>query len=215
MFVYEEAREFPTFLLILIVGFSLYDGVFAQKFNIQQYTANTGLPSNNVFDVEFDKLGNVWFATSDGVVKYDGAVYKTYNQDDGLKDPVLFDLFIDHSGILWASTDQGGVAKYEKGTFTYPPQLDWIDSTIVHYIGQDPQGNLWLSLDNAGFVILDENLETKHRFTIAEGLPSDLMFHFNFQLQDRVLISTYAGVAAYDYELNEITDIWNLEDGLR
>lgn len=104
----------PLFLLILIVGFSLYDGVFAQKFNIQQYTANTGLPSNNVFDVEFDKLGNVWFATSDGVVKYDGAVYKTYNQDDGLKDPVLFDLFIDHSGILWASTDQGGVAKYEK-----------------------------------------------------------------------------------------------------
>lgn len=204
----------PLFLLILIVGFSLYDGVFAQKFNIQQYTANTGLPSNNVFDVEFDKLGNVWFATSDGVVKYDGAVYKTYNQDDGLKDPVLFDLFIDHSGILWASTDQGGVAKYEKGTFTYPPQLDWIDSTIVHYIGQDPQGNLWLSLDNAGFVILDENLETKHRFTTTEGLPSDLMFHFNFQLQDRVLISTYAGVAAYDYESNEITDIWNLEDGL-
>ncbi len=204
----------PLFLLILIVGFSLYDGVFAQKFNIQQYTANTGLPSNNVFDVEFDKMGNMWFATSDGIVKYDGAVYTSYNQENGLKDPVLFDIFIDDAGTLWASTDQGGVARYDKGSFVYPPELSWLDSTIVHYIGQDQRGKLWLSLDNAGFVILNQDLSTVQRFTTEQGLPSNLMFHFNFQLQDRVFISTYAGVAVYNYEENKIVDVWNLEDGL-
>jgi two-component sensor histidine kinase/ligand-binding sensor domain-containing protein len=203
------------FLVFLCVCISPGKHLFAQKFNIQQYTANTGLPSNNVFDVEFDDDGNIWFATSDGVVKYDGATYRTFNQDDGLVDPVLFDIFIDDAGTLWASTDLGGVAKYEQGKFVYPQELDWIDSTIVHYIGQDNEGNLWLSLDNAGFVILDrEDLSIKQKITIEQGLPSDLMFHFNFQYSDRVFISTYAGVAVYSYADNAIVDVWNMADGL-
>ncbi|MBO6795372.1 MAG: hypothetical protein JJ895_15805 [Balneolaceae bacterium] len=188
--------------------------VLAQKFNIQQYTANTGLPSNNIFDIEFDELGFIWFATSDGVVKYDGSSYTSYDQENGLADPVLFDIFLDKSGTLWASTDQGGIARYADGMFEYPDELEWLDSTIVHYIGQDKNGDLWISMDEKGFVILDENLSVKQKVTTQNGLSSNLMFHFNFDFDDRVYISTYEGLSIYSYKEQKIIDVLNLDDGL-
>ncbi len=204
-----------TLILMFFLLFVLLSNeVVAQKFNIQQYTANTGLPSNNIFDIEFDELGYIWFATSDGVVKYDGSSYTTYGQENGLADQVLFDIFLDKSGTLWASTDQGGVAKYVDGMFEYPEELDWLDSTIVHYIGQDKNGDLWISMDKKGFVILDENLSIKQKVTTQNGLSSDLMFHFNFDFDDRVLISTYGGLSIYSYEEKKIIDVLNLYDGL-
>ncbi len=186
----------------------------AQKYNIKQYTANTGLPTSNVFDIEFDDLGNIWFATYNGVVKFNGIDYTVFDEEAGLKDPVLFDLLIDDKNTLWASTEFGGVAKFENGKFVYPKHLAWIDSTIVHYMIQSVDGNYWFSLGRKGVYILDQDQKLIKKLTIDDGLPANQAWNFNNQIDSTILISTHAGLAVYNNNSQRIEKTYTIDDGL-
>jgi sensor histidine kinase YesM len=56
----------------------LHSGYAQQPYSIHINQAN-GLPSNAVYDVYQDKNGFIWFATQEGITRYDGAEFKTYN----------------------------------------------------------------------------------------------------------------------------------------
>jgi len=63
-----------------------------------------GLPSNEVYEVYQDKLGYLWFATDNGVSRYDGSNFQTFSRRDGLTDEVVFGFFEDDKGQLWCET---------------------------------------------------------------------------------------------------------------
>ena len=48
-------------------GLYKYDGKV-----IKHYTTKTGLPNNRIDEIKEDKMGNVYFNTSSGIIKYDG-----------------------------------------------------------------------------------------------------------------------------------------------
>lgn len=52
-------------------------GYAQQPYSIHINQVN-GLPSNAVYDVHQDKKGFIWFASQDGITRYDGAAFKTY-----------------------------------------------------------------------------------------------------------------------------------------
>ncbi|MBO6795497.1 MAG: hypothetical protein JJ895_16445 [Balneolaceae bacterium] len=186
----------------------------AQKYNIQQYTANTGLPTNNIFDIVFDEKGNVWLASYDGVIKYDGYNYDVYDENSGLKDPVLYDLLLDNQHNLWASTEDGGIAKFSNGSFHYPEELSWLDTTIVHFMMQANDGNIWLSVDQQGVYIIDEDLKVVDHISLEDGLPSERMSHFYSTNTNQVLISSHAGLAVYNELTKEIEKTYTNNNGL-
>lgn len=41
-----------------------------------------GLPSNSVYDIFQDKKGYIWFATDEGLCKYNGTTFRTYFSDE-------------------------------------------------------------------------------------------------------------------------------------
>lgn len=188
--------------------------IFAQKYNIQQYTANTGLPTNNIFDIVFDEKGNVWFASYDGVIKYDGHNYIVYDEKSGLKDPVLYDLLLDRQNNLWASTEDGGIAKFSNGFFHYPEALSWLDTTTVHYMMQANDGSIWLSVDKLGVYIIDEELKVVGHIVLDDGLPSGRISHFYYTKTNQVLISSHAGLAVYNLLTSEIEQTYTIDNGL-
>lgn len=53
-------------------------GGYAQHPYSTQINQVNGLPSNAVYDVYQDKKGFIWFASQDGITRYDGATFKTY-----------------------------------------------------------------------------------------------------------------------------------------
>ena len=50
----------------------------AQRYLVQNYSENDGLPSSNVYSVTQDDSGLMWFATRAGVSSYDGTDWVTY-----------------------------------------------------------------------------------------------------------------------------------------
>lgn len=69
-----------------------------------QLDVEAGLPSNESYHVIQDRQGFLWFATDNGLVKYDGKNMKYFNMTHGLTDNVIFKLFEDEHGRIWCAT---------------------------------------------------------------------------------------------------------------
>ena len=83
-------------ILILLCSWGI---TFAQE--PLRYTTKQGLPTNHVYDIAEDGNGFMWFATKQGVVKYDGESFKTFTIKDGLPNNDTWLLETDLQGRLW------------------------------------------------------------------------------------------------------------------
>lgn len=65
------------------------------------FSIKNGFPSNNVYCVLQDHNGYLWFATDNGVVKYNGYYFKIFNTESGLPGNDVWKLFEDSYGRIW------------------------------------------------------------------------------------------------------------------
>jgi len=75
-----------------------------------------GFPGVGVNCILEDSRGNLWFALKQaGVVKYDGAVMKTYLDVDGLPSNSINCIEEDQEGNLWFGSDAHGLSRLRSG----------------------------------------------------------------------------------------------------
>ncbi len=74
-------------------------------------TVEQGLSHNTVFSICQDKDGNMWFATINGLNRYDGYDLKVFNHDDddphSIGDNLINRVFLSQDGHLWIGTENG------------------------------------------------------------------------------------------------------------
>lgn len=84
------------------------DLLLSQYLRFGRFTAKDGLSSNQVFDITQDKHGFMWFATTDGLNRYDGVGVKVYrynpNDPHSLSQSIVRSLGVDQSGNVWVGT---------------------------------------------------------------------------------------------------------------
>ena len=75
-------------------------------------TTNDGLSQSNVTAILQDRRGFMWFATRDGLNRYDGNTFVVYkhnpNDPDSLSANFIQDLMEDDQGYLWIATILAG-----------------------------------------------------------------------------------------------------------
>ena len=85
------------------------------QLKFEQLSTFHGLSNSNVFGVTQDHLGFIWFATEDGLNRFDGNTFVTYRHDVSDKfsiaDNVIRKIFIDSENTLWIGT-QTGLSRY-------------------------------------------------------------------------------------------------------
>ncbi len=150
------------------------DGVVKYDEKTLTYFSNLdGFYNSTVYAINEDKNGNLWFGTDQGIYKYDGKVFKNYNQKDGLShiDISRRGILIDKSGKIWVGT-HGGVYQYNptedaKGgkCFSLFPMLQAIN---VAGIFEDIKGNIWFASSDRGVFRYDG--EKLINFQEKEGL---------------------------------------------
>lgn len=104
---------------ILIVLMIVVKHTYSQgwQYPYINYTIKDGLPSNEVYDVIQDSLGYLWFATDNGLSRFDGYNFRNYGKEKGLTDRVVFDLQLDKYGRIWMSS-------LTRKIFIYDARLD-------------------------------------------------------------------------------------------
>ena len=82
-----------------------------------QLSTLDGLSSSNVFGITQDKQGFIWFATEDGLNRFDGKNFVTYrhnaNNPNSIADNIIRKIFIDSAQNLWVGT-QNGLSRYNR-----------------------------------------------------------------------------------------------------
>ncbi|BEG97907.1 hybrid sensor histidine kinase/response regulator transcription factor [Bacteroides sedimenti] len=79
--------------------------------SFSQISLNEGLSQSTIFSIAQDKTGNMWFATYDGLNKFDGYSFTVYRHDYSDANSIASDiakvLKIDSKGVLWIGTREG------------------------------------------------------------------------------------------------------------
>ncbi len=190
-----------------------YTGIYAQKHDFKTYSVNDGLPSSYVYDVLIDDLGLVWFATANGLVKYDGKTYTNYTSDNGLKDELISDIYKDWENELWVATEFGGVAKFVQDSLIYLPELSELDTLLIHFIEAGPNGTIWFGTDKNGIYEWEKGKRLRQILSTENGLPSNQIWDFSMDKKGCFWISTSKGVALFK-EDDGITYTLTQENGL-
>jgi len=96
------------FVFLLFASFSLRA---EPVFQFHALDKRHGLASSVVYDIAEDSDGFVWFATEDGLQKYDGFEFVSYRHsrknDNSLSNNIVRSLLVDDEGRLWVGTDNG------------------------------------------------------------------------------------------------------------
>ena len=133
-------------------------------------TTNDGLSQSNVKAILQDRRGFMWFATQDGLDRYDGntfVVYKHNPNDPGsLSANLIMDLIEDDQGYLWIATYTGGVNKFDPRTERFtryrhdPSNPNSIGADAVNSIARDSRGYLWFGTEASGLDKFDPTTGT-------------------------------------------------------
>jgi len=142
-------------LLIILICSPLFGQM---NISTEILTVRDGLSNNNARDILQDKYGYMWFATADGLNRYDGyeiAVYKNIPGDtSSLPANVTFRVFEDSEGTLWISTDNG-LSRYnrKKDTFTtfrFSSSNEETANRVID-IFEDSRKKLWVTTISGTF----------------------------------------------------------------
>ncbi|MEL6651307.1 MAG: two-component regulator propeller domain-containing protein, partial [Bacteroidota bacterium] len=102
---------------LLICLASLWTITFAQAqtYQYRQYTTEDGLGHNQVFGIAEDSLGFMWFATDDGLYRFDGQDFYDMQRSDSRLRGSFTQLQKANDGGLWAGVYKKGVFKLSPG----------------------------------------------------------------------------------------------------
>jgi ligand-binding sensor domain-containing protein/signal transduction histidine kinase len=92
---------------LLLVAYTADGQRVRGRLPLEAFTAVHGLPSDSVTDILPDSRGSMWFATLDGLSRFDGQEFVNYSTDDGLPDRMIWAVAEDRQGAIWAATSKG------------------------------------------------------------------------------------------------------------
>ncbi len=98
------------------------------------YDTKNGLPSNEVYDVEIDESGLIWFTTDRGVCTFDGYIFRTYTTKTGLADNTNFEIFKDSKQRLWFNGYNGKLSYYENNQFHHYLHNDFLKAKNLSWV---------------------------------------------------------------------------------
>lgn len=143
----------PLFILPALLSLGLQAQVpgDAPGIQVDLLTVDDGLPQGLVADIEQDASGFLWFATKDGLTRYDGYEYRVFRNVPGdtasLAGDHITALHADAEGFLWIGTENNGIDRYDPRTGNFDhlrtdPILKGMGSVVS--IREDASGDIWV-----------------------------------------------------------------------
>lgn len=126
-------------------------------YTLTKYSSKDGLSSMTIADALQDHKGQLWFATWNGLNKFDGYHFISYknspNGKSGLSTIRIVSITEDKWGYIWILTYDNTVCRFDPRTETFEPVLDDNDTSYqISSVRAMPSGDIWLLLQGDGAV---------------------------------------------------------------
>lgn len=151
-----------NFLAISIVGQNNNDYTInfdkeLNQFSVENWKVENGLPSNLTQRLFMSSKGELWLTTVNGVARFDGKEFTTYNKHNTEEITTGYFREIDESqdGTLWMSTKGDGVMSFKNGVFK-SWTIDQGLATLEDLILVDSEGKIWACDSKKGLFYLKD-----------------------------------------------------------
>lgn len=130
----------------------------------ERLSTASGLSQSSVYKIIQDKQGFLWFATGDGLNRYDGHNFKIYRNDPSdpttLSGSEIFTVAQDDEGNLWVGTRNSGLNKIELATgkitrITKGPGGQDLSNSNIPSILNIGKGRMGVAVLGVGYLVYD------------------------------------------------------------
>jgi signal transduction histidine kinase/ligand-binding sensor domain-containing protein len=140
---------------------------------LEAFTVAQGLANDSVTAITPDSRGFLWFATLDGLSRYDGSAFVNYSTEDGLPDRMVWAVAEDREGGLWIGT-AGGLVRMTPGATRGPSLFRRVPAAAgvaaeAYEVFIDRRGTIWSSCGDDLCVVRRGRLEIDTAFRAAGG----------------------------------------------
>lgn len=143
--------------------------------------------------IKQDRNGNIWFASWEGIIKYNGHSFTNITSDISLDH--FFSILEDRKGNLWFASIGSGVYFYDGKSFQNFTTKDGLANNNVIYIYEDRNTNIWFATQGG---VSRYDGKSFQNYTSNEGLLSN---DINTILEDKtgkIWIGTRGEASVYD-----------------
>jgi len=181
----KPAHALCAWLVSLIVAVA--PGAWAAEQYVMRFdriSVTDGLSQSAVHSVVQDQTGYMWFATENGIDRFDGVSFTNYRHERGRSDTLgsdfARDLHVSVDGSLWIATDGGGLSRWSPDTnrfTTYrhdPGNPNSLASDRIRTITSDASGAIWIGTLNAGLDRLNPATGEFTHFTHETDDPASI-----------------------------------------
>jgi diguanylate cyclase (GGDEF)-like protein len=184
----------------------------------ERLTVEDGLPHATVLSVLQDQQGFMWFATADGLSRYDGTSFVVFQHDtnnpNSLSNNNTFALMESRDGLIWIGTDPGGLNVYDPATGKFslyehdPENPNSLADNSIWSLLEAEDGSIWIGTRN-GLSRLDRETGTFKNYLPDPENPRALATTVVYRLyQDKsgiVWVGTRFGLQRYDPQTDDFT----------
>jgi ligand-binding sensor domain-containing protein len=112
---FQNQRQFLVVLVLLILSFAINTYSQNPEPIYRKYNVDNGMPSSVVYHAFQDSKGYIWFATTNGVSRFDGYKFENFDLQSGLVDNDVFEIYEDYKGRIWFVPITGKLAYFQNG----------------------------------------------------------------------------------------------------
>lgn len=178
---------FRRFFLFLLFGFFSVHCAHGANNVFVKYSKSQGLVQNTVTNIIEDTRGFMWFATFEGLSRFDGYEFQNYRYSsenpNSLPNNFVKKLLLDSQGNLWVAT-KSGLAKYNplKDNFTnYNKDNSHLNNDDIFTIALNEDGDLLVST-TADLYVYDNLADRLLPLTVnGVSLPADIKVIYSEQ----------------------------------
>ncbi|HEX9023676.1 MAG TPA: two-component regulator propeller domain-containing protein, partial [Geobacteraceae bacterium] len=202
------ARPFTSSLLICLLALRA-PAQDAGEVRFRTLSIDDGLSQSTVRAILRDHRGFMWFATQDGLDRYDGYAFMIFRHNDrdslSLADNLVTCLLEDSRGTLWVGTYNGGVDCYDgrRGGFRhFPGRQTGSGPVSVTCLAEDRSGRVWVGTWGAGLMAFDPANRSwrylRHDTTDPSSLIHDQVKAVAVGRDGRLWVATWGGLDICD-----------------
>jgi signal transduction histidine kinase/ligand-binding sensor domain-containing protein/DNA-binding response OmpR family regulator len=176
---------------------------------VEYFSTEQGLSHSRISEILKDNEGFMWFATWDGINRFDGRSFVSYKANQGEMsqkgDYRIAQILEDESGYLWIRTYRNHVYRFDKKTKAYFPVSSLVSTDAKQDICFDKiysvsNGFVWIKSPTNGLFCFPQHSLTNRqisRFSTDQPkhrqLPSKTIRVFHEDMDHRIWIGTPDG----------------------
>ena len=172
----------------LCFGF-LYSQNNKTQYTFKNLSISDGLSQNSVVDIAQDSIGYMWFATQDGLNRYDGNEFVIYDKqfEDVTRSSFsrLGKIYVDREGHIWIISNSGQLEKYQKNTDSFQSIPT---ENKVSTVFQDINLDVYIGTYNAGLFKID--YQSKDTIQVFKPIHKTCTVYYFFKAEASLYVAT-------------------------